>query len=438
VLERAADVVLFLGRTVERASRPLQRMYRSEEPLDRYSLVHMASVAGDAIVAVALANSVFFSLPVGQARLKVALYLGLTMAPIAVAGPLLVPLLDRGGFRRAISFGAAAGRVIAAIYAAPNVSTLLLFPAAFVLLVLSKVHGITKNGLTLAYAPSEEGLVTVNARLGRLAAVSAIVAAGPAILVARIAGSTGVLYFAALAYAVAAWMNLRLPQPPVKRVEGEAGPLGRIARLATAAAGTAVLRGASGFLLFLLAFALRRSHQPTYWFGVLAAGATAGTFLGDVLAPRMPGRIRDESLVLGALFTAGVAGLLAFGAFDLLVLALFAALVGASTEFGRLAFQSLMQRSAPGGMQGRVFVRYEVLFQLAWVAGAFVPAIVPLRFRTGVLVLALLYLVFGISIVAWPHLPRRPAQPVGDEELGPEPRASGMRRRLRMPRRGRA
>ena len=62
--------------------RPLQRMYRSKEPLDRYSLVHMASVAGDAIVAVALANSVFFSLPVGQARLKVALYLGLTMAPL--------------------------------------------------------------------------------------------------------------------------------------------------------------------------------------------------------------------------------------------------------------------------------------------------------------------------------------------------------------------
>jgi hypothetical protein len=385
-------------------------MYRSPDPLDRYCLVHMASVAGDAIVAVALANSVFFSLPVGQARLKVALYLGLTMAPIAVAGPLLVPLLDRGGFRRAISFGAAAGRAVAAIYAAPRVSTLLLFPAAFVLLVLSKVHGITKNGLTVAYAPSEEGLIKVNARMGRLAAVSAIVAAGPAVIMLKVAGSTGVLYLAAIAYGVTMVLNLRLPQPFVKRGEGEVGPRGRIAHLATAAAATAVLRGASGFLLFLLAFALRRSHQPTYWFGVLAAGATAGTFLGDVVAPRMPSKVHGQTLVLGALFAAGVAGLLAFGTFDLVVLAIFSGVAGAATEFGRLAFQSLMQRSAPQGTQGRVFVRYEVLFQLAWVAGAFIPAILPLRFRVGILVLAMVYLVFGLSIVAWPHLPRKPAQ----------------------------
>src|SRR5205085_8741035 len=142
------------------------------------------------------------------------LYLGLTMAPLAVAAPLLVPLLDRGGFRRAISFGAAGGRMLVAIGAAPVATTLLLFPLAFLLLVLSKVHGITKNGLTVAYAPSEDGLVRVNARMGRLAAVSAIVAAGPAILVAKIAGSTGVLYLAAVAYGVAMLMNLRLPQPP--------------------------------------------------------------------------------------------------------------------------------------------------------------------------------------------------------------------------------
>ncbi len=75
-----------------------------------------------------------------------------------------------------------------------------------------------------------------------------------------------------------------------------------------------------------------------------------------------------------------------------------------------------MQRSAPGGMQGKVFVRYEVLFQLAWVAGAFIPAILPLRFRVGILVLAVLYIVFGLSIVAWPYRPRRPAKPEAEAD----------------------
>ena len=50
-----------------------------------------------------------------------------------------------------------------------------------------------------------------------------------------------------------------------------------------------------------------------------------------------------------------------------------------------------MQRHAPAGALGRVFVRYEVLFQLAWVVGAFVPVLLPIAFRHGILVLAAFY-----------------------------------------------
>src|SRR5436309_10933664 len=181
-LEAASGFVLGVGRFIAWATRPLQRRWRSTDPLDAYSLVHMASAAGDTLVAIALADSVFFALKPDEARVHVALYLGLTMAPLAVAAPLLVPLLDRGGFRRAISFAASGGRMLVAAIAASHATDLLLFPLAFILLVLSKVHGITKNGLTLAYAPSEEGLVLANARLGRLAAVGAPLATLPGIL----------------------------------------------------------------------------------------------------------------------------------------------------------------------------------------------------------------------------------------------------------------
>jgi hypothetical protein len=74
--------------------------------------------------------------------------------------------------------------------------------------------------------------------------------------------------------------------------------------------------------------------------------------------------------------------------------------VGATTELGRLAFQSLMQRLAPEGALGRVFVRYEVLFQVAWVGGAFLPALLPISFRWGVLILAAFYLTLaGIYVM---------------------------------------
>ncbi|HEY3209579.1 MAG TPA: hypothetical protein VGL18_07240 [Actinomycetota bacterium] len=379
------------------ATRPVRRMWESHDALDAYAIVQLSSSAADALVAIALADSVFFSVPVGEAKLKVALYLGLTMAPLAVAAPLLVMMLDRGGLLRTIAFGAAAGRSLLAIYAAPRFDSLLLFPLAFLLLVLSKVSGTTKNGLTMAYAPEKEGLVAANARLGRLTVAGVLLAAGPGLAVLRLTGSPGVLYLAAMAYAVTALLTVRLPLPAPAWVRGEVSRLGRIQRLTTAAAGTAALKAAAGFLFFLLAFALRGTSRPAYWFGILAGTAAVGGLLGDVVAPRLSHLIREEAVVFGSITAAGVAALFAFTRFGLLPLAFFAGFSAMATEFGRLAFQSLMQRSAPAGAHGRVFVRYDMLFQLAWVGGALLPALLDFSFRTGVLVMAAFYLALGVN-----------------------------------------
>ncbi|HEY7754757.1 MAG TPA: hypothetical protein VID69_00860 [Actinomycetota bacterium] len=396
----------FVG-LVEAIFRPIGRMWSSEQPLERYGLAHFASVAGDTFVALALAGSIFFDVPVGEAEGKVALSLALTMAPLAVAGPVLVPLLDRAGPRRAISFGAAAGRAIVALWAASRFDSLLLYPSAFLLLVLSKVHAITKNGLAMAYAGPHEGLVRANARLGRIGFGAAMLAGLPALALVRLVDPEAALYGAALAYAGAAFLNLRLPHPRVRGGEARASRTGSIPALTAPAIGAAGLRAATGFLLFALAFALRRSGEPTWWFGVLAAAATAGGFAGDLLAPRLPSAMREEAVVVTCVIGAGIGAILAFAVFELPVLVLFALVVGASAELGRLAFQSLMQRLAPGGAHGRVFVRYEVLFQLAWVAGALIPAMLPIDLRGGFLILAGLYLVAGIGYLTPDIVARR-------------------------------
>lgn len=379
------------------ASRPLRRMWSSEDPLEDYALVHMASVAGDTLLAIALADSVFFSLPVGEARTQVALYLGLTMAPLAVAGPLLVPLLDRSRFRRAISFGASAGRVVAVLLAARWLESLLLFPAVFAVLVLSRIHLIAKNGLTVAYAPTGVVLMRANAFLARTAVAGFLLAALPGVLMLQLGRTRGVLILGALVYASAALLNLRLA--PVERrppATAEIPRRGRIPALAEAALGAGGLRGAQGFLMALLAFALRDAGAPTYWFGVLVATGTLGAAIADFLVPRLPTSVREEVVVVGALLASGVGALLAIRTFGLPTLAVFAALAGMSTEAGRLAFQSLMQANAPGGAQGRVFVRYEVVFQLAWVLGAFIPSMIAIAFRAGFVILAPFYLVLGV------------------------------------------
>ena len=107
---------------------------------------------------------------------------------------------------------------------------------------------------------------------------------------------------------------------------------------------------------------------------------------------------------------AGIGAFLAFVAFSLPALTAFALVAGASGELGRLAFQSLMQQLAPGGAYGRVFVRYEVLFQAFWVLGAGLPAMLPIGFKQGFLILFGLYVVVGLGYLTPDLVARRRAR----------------------------
>jgi hypothetical protein len=387
---------------------PLRRMWTSSDPIDAYALNHLTSVAGDAFLAISLSNSVFFSLPVGEARLRVAAYLALTMLPLALAGPLIVPILDRAGPRRSVTFAAAAVRSILAVLLASRLNTPLLFPLALLILVCSKVHGIVKNGLTMAYAGREEGLMRANARLGRIAVAGAIAAAAIGIPALKLAGGPTPIELAAITYAASALLTIRLPRPEVPAAPARAArpstktsARGRVPELRAPAIGAIGLRAAGGFLLFLLAFSLREKAVPASWFGVVAAAGVTGGFVADLLAPSLPTETREEAVVAACVAGAGVGALLASSLFGLPLLAFYALVAGGASEFSRLAFQSLMQRYAPAGALGRVFVRYEVMFQVAWVVAAFIPTLLPIPFRDGVLLLAVFYVVLGAAQWWW-------------------------------------
>ena len=48
-----------------------------------------------------------------------------------------------------------------------------------------------------------------------------------------------------------------------------------------------------------------------------------------------------------------------------------AGVLNLAAALGRLSFESMVQRDAPGANQGRAFARFETRFQLAWAIGAF-------------------------------------------------------------------
>src|SRR5258708_10324769 len=166
---------------------------------------------GDARVRGELAGWLFFSIPPAPARGKVALSLLFTMLPFGVVAPFLGPAIDRSrAGRRIMLIGAASGRAVAALVMAREIHSVLLFPAALVLLILSKTHAVTKSSLVPGAVRSSRELVEANGKLAMLAAVVGFVAAAPAAAILKLAGGAWGLGLAALLYIAGAVAGMRL------------------------------------------------------------------------------------------------------------------------------------------------------------------------------------------------------------------------------------
>lgn len=373
----------------ERGWRPLSKPTPSPGELARHFVVtpfarlaraHAALAGGDAAVAIALAGSLFFDVDPSAARWKVALYLLLTVTPFALVAPLVGPVLDRTlGARRLVVIVNAMLRVVVALLMTMHVNSLLLFPEAFVLLVLQKAHTVSKSALVPSVVRDESELVEANSKLGVVSGVVGFAAAIPALLL-NLAGASTTLVYAAIIYAVAVVLAMQLPKTAVARVAAGAEEKAELhsAGVLAAASAMALLRASVGFLTFQIAFVFRRAHYSTLWFGMVLLLAALGTLLGNVAGPRLRQVMREESMLIFALTCAAVLGILAAAASGRFVAGLLAGGLGFAAASGRLAFDSIVQRDAPAANHGRAFAQFETRFQLAWVVAAFVPVVIPI------------------------------------------------------------
>ena len=257
-------------------------LFDQRRPFGRLALTHVLMTAGDTMFAVSLAGSLFFSISPTAAKDKVLLYLLLTMAPFAVVAPALGPLIDRSrGARRAMVVVSALGRAALCPFLARDIHSLLLFPEAFAMLVLSKVYLVTKGalvpemaalglldstpggdppgGVPGAAAPERVGglppptppygtpitsgspvgdgddsgpdLASLNARLGLLASLSGFVFVLPAVAALKLGGASWVLWLGMVVFLGAVVAGARLPVPNRRRARPrrrQAGGLGTV------------------------------------------------------------------------------------------------------------------------------------------------------------------------------------------------------------------
>ncbi|HEX2118694.1 MAG TPA: MFS transporter [Acidimicrobiales bacterium] len=415
---------------------PLKRPPRNAGPLglgrspfSRLAIVHVLAVAGDTLVTMALAGSLFFSISPQAARGRVALYLLLTVAPFAVVAPLLSPVIDRSrGGRRALIIASAASRAVVCLSMAGHLDGLMLFPEAFAVLVLSKAHMVTKSALVPSTVSGEGELVGANSRLALLSVLAGFAASIPGIIVLKVGflGAPWVVRLAALTFAATAIAGFRLARPPRGEDRlpptdvGEAELHAPSVRIAATAMG--VLRAVVGFLTFFVAFSFRNDNAPAWWFGLVLAVSMAGSFAGAAIAPRLRQRLAEERILQGSLGLVVVTGLAAIWIGGLPAFSLLAVAVGLAASAGKLAFDSIVQRDAPDAVRGRTFARFETRFQLAWVAGAALPVAISFPIDVGMGSLALiaaLALSSYLAAVRAVHHRHPELMPHGGERLAP-------------------
>ncbi|MFI8908312.1 MFS transporter [Streptomyces albidoflavus] len=421
-----------------------------ESGLGRLIELHGVNGAGDVMITVALASTVFFSVPTDEARGRVALYLAVTMLPFTLLAPVVGPLLDRLPHgRRAAMAGSMLARAVLALVLSGAVATgsLEMYPAALGVLVASKAYGVVRSAVVPRLLPQGFSLVKANSRvtLGGLLATGVAAPVGAGL---QMIGPGWPLYGACLLFLGGAFLSFRLP-PKVDSARGERRALlaadeqhlaaavdarwDPVAEPATrntmgkekekekerekgeekgkerrrkgpglrtvgpavthALAANACVRCQSGFLIFFLAFLLREhpltGQSAAVSLAVVGVAAGAGNALGTAVGAWLRARAPEVIIVtvVGALVAVAVSAAVFFGA---AVVAVLGAVAGFTQALAKLSLDALIQRDVPELVRTSAFARSETLLQMAWVVGGAIGIALPLRGPLGLSVGALI------------------------------------------------
>ena len=393
-------------------------------------------VAGDAMIAVCLAGTIFFSAATNQQRTNVAMYLLITMAPFALVAPVLGPLLDRmhRGRRLALA-GTMLGRALLAFVMAANFDNLGLYPAAFGTLVLSKAYGVLKGACVPRVLPDRMTLVAANARLSLFGLGASLTAGGLIGGFIKLSDSyPWALRITMCVFAVGAVQSLRLPAHVdssygedtatiLRQVAGPTrrrwrrGPLG--ARVVIALRSAGALRGMSGFLTMFMAF-LIQSHQQGVA-ALLSLGALVGAIsVGSVVGTAMGARIRPSTPDVVVPVCVGVTAamcVLAAVSYSIVTAVLVALAASVANSLGKLCLDAIIQHEVADTLRASAFGRSETLLQLSWVFGGGLGIALPSNGQIGFTAAAVvLFAAFVLALTSRRGLDR--AEATGPGSLG--------------------
>jgi MFS family permease len=447
-------------RTRRLTKRGVQAFHRaaSADGADRSGLTAltyawMANYASDATLAVALANTLFFSAASAESKGKVALYLLITVAPFALVAPVIGPALDRlqRGRRWAMA-ASTGGQGVLAVVLALWMDTWVLYPAALGIMVLSKSFGVLKAAVTPRVLPPGITLVTTNSRLTVFGLIASGVAGGIGAGVAWAFGSPGAAWLTAVICVGGVWLCLRIPSW-VEVTEGEV-PTTILPRLdlsatrpdaapkrpprqpmsldvLTALWANGTIRSLTGFLMLFAAFVVKNETpgapgDQLILLGIVGAAAGAGGFLGNAIGARQ--RFARPSMLMIVCLVLALAGVVLAAVVTGLATAAVAALLAATTSaLLKVCLDGVIQRDMPEASRASAFGRSETILQLSWVFGGALGVLLPPTWWIGFTVIGVVVALGTVQTVLIARgaslIP--PLRPRGAPAPDPQRRTSG-------------
>ncbi|MFR4188957.1 MAG: MFS transporter [Corynebacterium variabile] len=409
----------------------------------------IANFAVDAVLAVSLAGTLFFSATTGESKGSVAAYLLVTIAPFAVLAPVIGPLLDRirTGRRIAMSLTFAA-RVILAAVLLQNFDSWLLYPAALGMLVLSKSYGVLKSSVTPRLAPENLDLVRANARLMITGHIGgSMVVGAAAATVAFVFSPKEALWLLLVCALVGIYLCGLIPStaessgdeifadpfaptedlgPAMGAPDEEEAPtvvaptassassslIGRWRRsmsvrfpdaTRTAMWGTAMQRLGTGFMTIYVAFVAKSSHtlsgaEQLALLGVVGAAGGVGTFLGNTVGSRVKfARPRFTVIMLAVVSLASVVVAAVLDGVPTAAVATL--LLSLGSAISKSCLDATIQSGLDQSAQASAFGLSETILQLSWVLGGTLGLLLPTELTVGMTVLAATGTVFFVNVI---------------------------------------
>lgn len=357
----------------------------------RLFATRIVSQLGDGIFQLAAADVLLFESPGENPALTLTFISVITLVPFSAISPFVGVFIDRWERRKILTYAPLLRAGIAALTPLVADGTGPLFYLVVLLVLSANRFFLATMSTVLPQLVPEDDLLVANSVATTGGSIAHVAGLGFGALLSGVFGGTRAAVIAAVGFGVAAVLARTVPAH--RGFQPEAAPLGeavrevarelvdgirhvRDSRRATYALSaitvvqTLVGAMTASVTVFFIGILHLKVRAATSLLGVLAVGIG----LGVVVVPFLARRIRRDALIPLSFLVAGVA-VLATGAhltrFSVVAGSVF---VGISYALAKIPVDTIVQEEMPDAFRGRAFGAYDMLFNMARVAGTGIAA----------------------------------------------------------------